>query len=186
MLKINIESKYTINEKIQNNNTLTGKYCISILSPEQPNISKIDKHFKKTLKLKFHDITSINEHTDETKPILFNKKHLRKIIKFYKRLKKEKVDKITIHCHAGVHRSTAVALILYYLETNSYTLSKELLIKSRAIPLPNKRVLETFDKTYGTQLINIGHELDKRFKAFVYDEIVIDRDNYLEELEVVD
>jgi predicted protein tyrosine phosphatase len=185
-LQVAIESRYSIAEKIRNNNSLLGEACISILSPDSPDIPEIRECFPELLRLRFDDITDESEHAEEYKPVLFSKSHLRKILRFYRRIKKRGIRKLTVHCHAGVHRSTAVGLIILYLETKSLARAKEEIIRARAIPLPNKRVISLFDQRFNTNLIQAAEELDARFRSYVHDEITIDRDDYLEELEVVD
>lgn len=185
-LQVAIESRYSIAEKIHNRNSLLGESCISILSPDSPDIPELREFFPELLRLRFDDITDVSEHVEEYKPILFSKSHLRKIFRFYRRIKKRGIRKLTIHCHAGVHRSTAIGLIILYLETRSLERAKEEIIRARTIPLPNKRIISLFDEKYHTNLMWAAEELDARFRSYVHDEISIDRDDYLEELEQVD
>jgi len=186
MLQINIESRYSIAEKISTSNSLTGRFCISILSPGDPEILGIRTHFTEVLKLRFHDIEAKNDLPKGSRPVLFSRRHLRRLIRFYHRIKRLGAETLTIHCHAGVHRSTAVALILLYLDTGDPHLAKSMLISARAIPLPNRRVIRVFDQAHGTNLMEIVDELYDRFRAYVHDEIQINRDDYLEELEIIE
>ena len=185
-MRVKIESRYSIQEKIDNANSLTGKYCVSILSPHISDIRNIRRHFRKVLRLRFHDITAPDEPVDAGKPVLFSDRHLKRLVRFYNSIRDERDAVITVHCHAGVHRSTAVGLILLYLDTRDYMTAEEGILQARAIPLPNRRVISVFDRVYGTDLMRVADSLEKRFRAYVRDEIAINQDDYLDELEVME
>jgi predicted protein tyrosine phosphatase len=114
-------------------------------------------------------------------PKLVRLKDIKKIIRFYEKTKK-KANGYTVHCHAGVHRSTAAGLILLFLIYNSEEKAIEELLVIHPLPMPNERMISLFDKHRGSNLKKGVLELHKRLKLFLNDEIEIKRDDFLEEL----
>ena len=86
--------------------------CISIRDPEDDSLPKINRcQLVDCLYLNFHD--SIIADSDIK---LFNENHADQILDFVLRVW-DKIDRLVIHCYAGVARSPAVAAIiskLYY------------------------------------------------------------------------
>lgn len=88
-----------------------------------------------------------------------------------------------MHCHAGVHRSTAVGLALLYLETGSEKAVAAELLRLKPLPMPNRRLVRLFDRILGSRLAEQTEALWTRARDYLEDRIRIDPDDYLEELE---
>jgi len=100
--------------------------------------------FRKKLRLRFHDVTAKSDIPGLFKRIP-EKKDLLKAIKFYK-----KYGDVTIHCWAGVSRSTAIALCLLYLKYKDEDRAIEELVETRKIASPNRLIVSFIDELYGT------------------------------------
>jgi len=179
-MKIQIFSKENLNHRIKNGYKHFNS-IISIGSPYVQGIQDLDDYFENVLRLQFHDINYKSEMPRKDHPKLVRLKDIKKIIRFYEKTKNN-TDGYTVHCHAGVHRSTAAGLILLYLIHNSEKKAIEELLAIHPLPLPNKRMIFLFDKYMKSNLTEGVLELLKRFKLFLNDEIEIKRDDYLEEL----
>ena len=85
---------------------------ISITDPEQKEANIIGT--ENVLRLRFMDITP--EMIPEEKRI-FTDMHAQKIMAFIRLMNERGVEKVFVHCEAGISRSAAVALSLYtYLD----------------------------------------------------------------------
>ena len=118
---------------------------ISITDPgqEKPDLSHHNP--KEIMRLDFHDITTSTPGAD-----LFMGGHIKRIMDFQKRIQDN--EKIMIHCHAGISRSSAVGIALIVasdpkkeeVETKSFNL----LQKINPIMDPNKRIIEITDTAF--------------------------------------
>jgi predicted protein tyrosine phosphatase len=180
-MNIYVESLYSIKDKIKRESISKNQYCISILDPNEAEHQDILQYFLKTLRLRFDDIESPVDNKT-----FFSKDVLQKTLDFYNLAKLNNIDSLIVHCHAGVHRSTAIALILLYLEHGDEDIAKEFLIKSRAIALPNRQIISLFDEKYDSNLLQTRSELYERVRKYMKNELEILADNYLEELESID
>lgn len=159
--------------------------CISIGNPGDLMLKEIKNKFKTYLRLEFHDIDKKEDlpKSENGKPASLN--DIKKIINFYN-LTKNKVDGYTIHCHAGVHRSVAVGLgILYLIYGSEERVLKEY-YKLRPLGLPNKNIINLFDKVLNSNLKKICTLMWKKMRDFLDGKITINHDDYLEELPIVE
>lgn len=184
LLPIEIFSVYLLNEKIKNRSSFYS-HCISIMDPGELDPPMIHDHFEEVLTLRFHDINKLSELPSEENPCTPKMKDIDKIIKFYNRTY-SCANGYTVHCHAGVHRSVATGMMLLYLMNNSNEYVYNEILKVKAFPLPNKRMIKLFDKRMTSKLYELGPILDKRIIDFLKGKIQVNLDDYLEELDVVD
>ena len=168
-------------QEIIDNKLTHYSHCISIGSPGIKEPENIRNEFKKVLRLEFHDINRKKEKPKEENPVTPKMKDVRKIINFYNKTKNT-ADGYTIHCHAGVHRSVAAGYMLLYLMSNSVEYAKNELIRIKAFPLPNKRMIELFDMINNSTLSAELPGFEQRIKDFLDSKIEINHDDYLEEL----
>jgi predicted protein tyrosine phosphatase len=77
--------------------------CISITDPAAP-AAELSPHFAAILRLAFSDIVAIESQED----VLFSPGQAAAVIEFVERWRH--VDRLVVHCHAGVSRSPGVAL----------------------------------------------------------------------------
>lgn len=99
---------------------------ISISDPETRNNVKLNKNWKYKLDINCHDVTEDYNGSFT----LFNKNMAKDIIKFVNEdIKDKRVEKLLIHCFAGVSRSVAIAKFLYSysIENNTFEFSEKLL-----------------------------------------------------------
>ena len=110
---------------------------------------------------------------------------VKKIIRFYQATKTEATG-YTINCYAGVHRSTAVALMILYMMTGSEEEAARLLNTTKALPLPNRKLVQLFDKRMKTNLAEATEVMWQNLDRFLSNELFIDGDDYLVELPVIE
>jgi predicted protein tyrosine phosphatase len=184
--RFRVDSKHALKAKLERGD-IRGGYCISILNPDEPEIPGLFDAFHRVLRLRFLDIDSPKQHVGPGEAIMFSPEDLRKIINLYRDfIEDEQARIMTVHCHAGVHRSTAVALIMLSLHYEDPELAMEELIRIRALPLPNRHIIKTAERELNLVLMPTVDDLYRRFRSFVDDEISIDADDYLDELDQYD
>ena len=117
MIPVQILSRYDLEDRIRDGRRLYS-HCISITDPDV--LLKVDlaPAFRAVLALRFHDIDRRSDMPKEDRPRLPMPSDARKVVEFFRASRPEATG-YTVHCHAGVHRSTAVGLALLYLETGS-------------------------------------------------------------------
>jgi predicted protein tyrosine phosphatase len=160
-------------------------HCISISDPDESIPAEAVDTFAEVLSLRFHDITSRRDLPQAIRARPPRMRHVRRIVRFYRRTRAQ-ASGYTIHCHAGVHRSTAVALFILYLETGSEQRAAEELLRLKPLPMPNTRLVRLFDRHAGSQLEQYNTALWTRARDFAAGRVNIDPDDYLEELEAED
>jgi predicted protein tyrosine phosphatase len=180
-IPMKIVSVYKIQEMIEQQD-VKYSHCISIGDPGEDKPNDIDCHFKSVLRLNFHDISSKNELPSEEHPVLPSYIDILRIIAFYYLTRRQSKGYI-IHCHAGVHRSVAAGIILLFLMSRSISRTRFEIIKLKALPLPNKRMLRIFDRIEHVHTLVFVKEFEKRMRDFLENKIEINADDYLEELE---
>lgn len=182
---IEILSIYKINEKIKEQGRLYS-HCISI-SDSKDDEPCLDPHhnFTEVLELRFHDINTKSDMPRDQHPKPPSKMTIRRLVKFLRRTSATATG-FTIHCHAGVHRSVAAGFIGLFLMTHDSISAKDELIRIKAIPLPNKRMISLFDRMYNVELSIPTRELYERCQDFLTDKIQIDQDDYLDELDSIE
>ena len=185
MIPIQILSIYSLAEKMKNKEKLYS-LCVSITDPEPPVKNLNYKNFfKKTCRLCFHDIDKLSDMPKQDKPKLVQPRHIKKAVRFYRK-NIHNADGFTIHCHAGVHRSSAVGLIYLYLSSCSEQSAADELLRLRPLPMPNRRMILLFDQLYNTDLSIHVENMWQRGRDYLEGKIEIDADDYLEDLMTVD
>jgi len=183
ILPIEIFSVYKMEEKLQLGSRMYS-HCISIRSPGS-NVLDFKNRSVSVLLLVFNDIYSKKDIPNDLTVKPPNMTSIKKIVKFYEDTKNSATG-YTIHCHAGVHRSVAVGMILLFLMNNSIEFVRDEIIKVKAFPLPNRKLLELFDRHYNSNLSSLIPEFNERLSKFLSNDIQISIDDYLEELESVE
>jgi hypothetical protein len=78
--------------------------CISITDPHKP-VASLSDRFLAVLRVSFSDITEALDHPDYA---LFDSKHAGEIVRFAKEWRN--VDRIVVHCRAGLSRSPGIGI----------------------------------------------------------------------------
>jgi len=182
--QIEVLSVYSIIERLKNSSRIYDA-CISIGDPGFIAPEGLKENVKYLLELRFHDINRKNELDRNQNTKLPSRYDIKKIIDFYNDTR-EKCNGYTIHCHAGVHRSVAVAMIILYMMNPDLEYVKNRISKIKAFPLPNKKMLNTFDRINKSSLSSLIIPFENRIRDFLEDKLEIDKDDYLEELDVVE
>lgn len=141
-------------EETQFDNTYA---VISITDPDQED-AKI-QGTSHILRLRFLDITD-EDITPEYNHFLFSEKHAQEALNFVKQFHDQNIDKLFIHCEAGVSRSAAVALSLYTeLDCNFNQLEQA--------DFANTFVVQTFQKFITKPIIIPPHPKPGEFSDFL-------------------
>jgi predicted protein tyrosine phosphatase len=131
-------------------------HTISILDPElykYPDIFELPKarHGAIIRRFYFHDVEKYESVLFEFKQLV-SKEQLEEVLAFTARLQDD--DKLLVHCHAGISRSTAVAsAILCQHGLNPVDAVKEI-YQQRPLAIPNMLVVRLMD-----DLLNLDNEL---------------------------
>lgn len=62
----------------------------------------------------------------------------------------------------------------------------ERITKIKAFPLPNRKILNTFDRLNKSSLTSLIIPFGNRFREFLEGKLEINKDDYLEELDVIE
>jgi predicted protein tyrosine phosphatase len=135
----------------------TPSHLISIANPfvNRPQIFR--QHFDEVLELNFFDAESVAGITrrfptiPEQYKILPRKEDVLAIADFIVKTK-ARSSGYTIHCHSGVARSTATALIVIYMLCGSEEMAARMLMKLRPQAIPHRSMVRYFDELAGTDL----------------------------------
>lgn len=137
-------------------------HCISIGDPGEKMLNSINDNFISHLRLEFHDI-DINKFSNETLPSLLD---VEKIINYFNKTKNIATG-YTIHCHAGISRSVAVGIALLYMITKSEEKSLQIFYEIKKLGLPNKKLIELFDKVLDSNLKFICDSIRKNTNKYL-------------------
>ena len=181
MIPVQILSRYSVIEKARLKEFM-HTHCISITDPGHDMQPDALAGFSEVLPLRFYDIEDVESASPDERSFLPEVKHIEQIVGYYERVRAD-ADGFTVHCHAGVHRSTAVGLVLLDLQGREESLAKDLLLRAHPLPIPNRRLIGCADQVLSSDLSTVAEELRKRALKYIRDEIDIDRDDYLPELE---
>ena len=134
---------------------------IRMLEPEEAYVSLKGNYVRK-LCLPVHDITpSINNPSNF---VLFSSEHAQTLVQFFKEINEVKdLEEVVIHCHAGISRSSAVAIAFAWF-THNKTLEDDILTSRRYAPNPH--ILACMAKALG-----ISKEKESVIQRFQDDEI---------------
>jgi len=137
-------------------------HCISIGSPSEQMLSSINDNFISHLRLEFHDI-DVKKYLNDIPPSLSD---VEKIINYFNKTK-DHATGYTIHCHAGVSRSTAVGLAILYMITKSEKQSLKIFYEVKKLALPNKLIIKLFDKMLGSNLKSVCDSIHKETNEYL-------------------
>ncbi len=138
-------------------------HCISIGSPGEKMLNSIKDNFVSYLRLEFHDIDE-KKYLNDILPSLSD---VEKIINYFNETK-DVATGYVIHCHAGVSRSAAVGIALLYMITKSEEKSLQIFYEIKKLALPNKKLIELFDKKLGSNLTIICDLIRKNTNDYFY------------------
>jgi predicted protein tyrosine phosphatase len=181
IVPVQIVSRYRLDEILENGGKRYS-HCISIGDPGEAEPPAIRSAFEKVLRLEFHDINEKSDMPKEECPRPPRKRDIGKIVRFV-RGADGSASGFTIHCHAGVHRSVAAGLIAFFLMHGTEASARDELLKVKALPLPNRKMVRLFDRHYGANLSEVTEGLWRRLSDFLAGKLEIDQDDYLDELE---
>jgi predicted protein tyrosine phosphatase len=181
VIPVQILSRYDLAQKIELGERVYS-HCISITDPAEAMPSELLAEFRETLQLQFHDIERRGDMPGSRRPRLVRRRHLKRVLRFYNRTRASATG-YTVHCHAGVHRSTAVGLALLYLELGSEAAAAEELLRLKPLPMPNRRMVRLLDSILGSDLARDTERLWSRARDFLDGNTNINSDDYLDELE---
>lgn len=118
---------------------------------------EIEAAFEEVLRLRFFDVEDDGDLPPAWREGLAGRADVEAVIRFVDE-SREEARGYTLHCAAGVSRSTATALgVLYMLRGNEKLAAEELVsVRPEAMPLP--RVLRLFDELLGS---NLEGQLDR-------------------------
>ena len=132
-------------------------HLISIGDPEMPMPPIFRDSFQSILRLTFRD-------TEWEQCMPPRKYDVRKFIEYYQATKDESTG-YTIHCHAGISRSTAVGLCILYLMNHSEKRAISRLMRVRPQARPHQGIISYFDSIVGSNLsplaMKIRNESDR-------------------------
>lgn len=134
---------------------------IRMLEPEEGPVS-LKGNYARKLCIPVHDITpSINNPSNF---VLFSSEHAQAIVQFFRDIKEVKdLEEVVIHCHAGISRSSAVAIAFAWFTQNK-ALENDILTSRRYAPNPH--ILACMAKELG-----ISKEKESVIQRFQDDEI---------------
>ena len=116
-------------------------HIISLLDADQKTKIDLRKYAKHYVEF-FDDI--------ESGPTAPQPKQIGKILKLTESLLPE--DRLLVHCHAGLSRSTATALGVLLQRTNNEKDALQYLFNVRPIAIPNKTIVKYIDRMFGTKV----------------------------------
>jgi predicted protein tyrosine phosphatase len=120
----------------------------------------IDPEFEKYYNFSIHDNID-NKH-------LPSKKLIEELIVFYQNVfQKVANPSILVHCHMGVSRSTATALLGLYLFYNDEELAAQKLVEIRRQSMPNGAIVRYIDEVLNTNLFQYAKKItEKRIQRY--------------------
>ncbi len=184
VLPVEVLSVYRLQERLEGGGRLYS-HCLSIGDPGEAPPDLARGHFAGILRLEFHDICSFRDLPREEHPRAPRLADIRKILAWFE-ASQGKATGYTVHCHAGVHRSVAAAMMLLYLMSGSVDFVREEIVRIKAFPLPNHRMIELFDRETGAGLGILEEGFKGRLMGFLEGKVEVDPDDYLEELDPIE
>ncbi len=121
----------------------TPEVLISIGDPEGEIPSPLDKASVPLLRLEFYDHTDPNPSNLGPQP-----HHVEQILK-----STQTSDRVLIHCHAGVSRSTAAAYITLTQRLQDEDWALELLLSENTLAKPNPLMIYWADQILGSSML---------------------------------
>lgn len=162
--------------------------CISIGNPRpllrapSPGESLhplIRDSFDRVLRLSFYDLEEAIELPGQGRlSRIPSHRDAQKALRFFEATK-GRTDGWTVHCWAGISRSTAVALALLYRITGDEAEAARRLVAIRPEAMPNHRLVQAFDGLMGSDLSGLLEEVYRERQDSLREEL----DPELKELE---
>lgn len=125
-------------------------HTISLLDPDiNDYLIKIPEATKTSLlkRCYFHDITpQLKRIIDLNNPTLATREQIEEILAFTQSL--ELKDKLLVHCHAGISRSTAVAIGILCQHGLNPSEATQQVLTIRPQAFPNQYILQLFDDIF--------------------------------------
>lgn len=158
-MNLQIFSKAVLQDMLDNEERLFS-HCISINDPGSFPLRDPYSFFIRILRLEFEDINfNANRNSGKALP---TENTIKEIVGFYNDTKDE-ADGYTVHCHAGISRSPAAGLMLLYLDTKSEEQAFSRLLEIKDFCLPNRIMIDIFDRLYGSKLSEINYLIWKQY-----------------------
>ncbi len=148
-------------------------HTISLLDPDFLAISQIPEPSveQQVLRCSFHDIGKEEFAAYFNDPKMANSQQIQEILDFTAQLKS--TDKLLVHCHAGISRSTAVACGILCQHGLTPTEAVKYVLSIREQAFPNQHVIKLFDDILGleAQLVAAAniHEIYKLSREIMPD-----------------
>lgn len=137
-------------------------HCISISNPPEPpgdyhgTPDIIRDAFFNTLELEFWDYNW--DGVTENKYRFVEKSDIYRIVEFISKTKSY-ANGYTIHCRAGVSRSTAVALCVLHQLSGNEKFAAQTVLSKRPIAQPLRRVVKLYDEIYHSYLLSYAEKI---------------------------
>lgn len=130
----------------------TIRYVVSFGDPGSRSPLALDRRQRRGLRLEFHDIDGSDVPSRFDAPP--DRRHAVELIEFLREVREVGAasEELLIHCRAGISRSTAAALIYFYLCTNDAEESRRRLSAVRRSAFPNRLLIEHADAILGSRL----------------------------------
>ncbi|MCP4134640.1 MAG: hypothetical protein GY754_26940 [bacterium] len=128
--------------------TITHAISIGALGTEPPR--NIYANNRTVLRLEFDDVDFDDPNYDSYKGP--SREDVQAVIDFAGALAGKK-GRVLVHCHAGISRSTAAAMILLYLKEESEQKAKEELLRIRPKAVPNQSMIRLADEILSSKLL---------------------------------
>jgi predicted protein tyrosine phosphatase len=123
-------------------------HVVSILDPEWPEPAELDFCTPQDLlQLRFHDVIDDDGRGFETP----EEDHVARLLEFGRRLPPDGTVRLLVHCHAGVSRSTAAAILLLAQREparDPHDIVAEI-VRRRPQAWPNLKIVELGDHLLG-------------------------------------
>jgi predicted protein tyrosine phosphatase len=121
-------------------------HTISLLDPDFLAISQIPEpnNEQQILRCSFHDIGREEFAAYYNQPKMASSQQIQDILEFTAPL--ESADKLLVHCHAGISRSTAVACGILCQHGLTPTEAVKYVLSIRSQAFPNQHVIKLFDE----------------------------------------
>jgi predicted protein tyrosine phosphatase len=122
---------------------LRPRFLVSLLEPEFQPATPDDIHRDHHLRV---EVADISEHIDGF--VLPGEDHIRSLVQFLQR--RSTNESVLFHCHAGVSRSSAAALVAMVADAEGRELEAAMKLRQAAPHArPNERIIELADRILG-------------------------------------
>ena len=155
MIDITIMSLFEADRTLHRDQNSDFPFVISLGDPDSRPPGNLYAEERVVLRLEFWDVDY--EFLDG-QIIPPSRDHIDQIITFGRQIINSE-GRLLIHCHAGISRSTAAALTMFYLMYQDESLAGNALIAERPRALPNKLMIRYADEILSSNLGEITQEI---------------------------